>query len=155
MLKYLIHVISLHKITMCQYCILGWQLWLKRLHVKIFWKTELHRHKMFVKRLIILTKFITHGQHCLHIHCTEKFVQVSLSQFVIMFLYLTVLMKGHVPSSLNRVVNRTACVIPSCTTKYNIQLKKCSNFTVYYLPRPSSCDQAYCFGKYNITFSRV
>lgn len=79
-------------------------------------------------------------------------MQVSLSQFVIMFLFLTVLMKGHVPSSLNRVVNRTACVIPSCTTKYNIQLKKCSNFTVYYLPRPSSCDQAYCFGKYNITF---
>ncbi|XP_065937728.1 von Willebrand factor D and EGF domain-containing protein [Magallana gigas] len=58
----------------------------------------------------------------------------------------SIYMQGNVPSSLNRVVNRTACVIPSCTTKYNIQLKKCSNFTVYYLPRPSSCDQAYCFG---------
>lgn len=68
------------------------------------------------------------------------------------FIYVSVkrvyflLIAGSIPSSLNRVVNRTACVVPSCRTKYNIQVIKCSDFTAYYLPRPVSCDQAYCFG---------
>ena len=55
---------------------------------------------------------------------------------------------GNIPTALNKVVNRTACVIPNCRTSYAIQLKRCGNFTAYFLPRPTSCDQGYCFGKF-------
>ncbi|XP_062599868.1 von Willebrand factor D and EGF domain-containing protein-like [Saccostrea cucullata] len=55
-------------------------------------------------------------------------------------------MQGDPPTKENEVVTRTACVIPHCTTKYTIKVKKCNTFTAYYLPRPTSCDQAYCFG---------
>lgn len=63
------------------------------------------------------------------------------------------LSSGNIPTALNKVVNRTACVVPNCGTSYAIQLKRCGNFTAYFLPRPSSCDQAYCFGMFiNIVY---
>lgn len=100
---------------------------------------SVHLHKVHLSWNTILQRFIKRIK--LYMLLRNLFlIYVSVKR--VYFL----LIAGSIPSSLNRVVNRTACVVPSCRTKYNIQIIKCSDFTAYYLPRPSSCDQAYCFG---------
>lgn len=100
---------------------------------------SVHLHKVHLSWNTILQRFI-------------KRIKLYMLLRNLFFIYVSVkrvyflLIAGSIPSSLNRVVNRTACVVPSCRTKYNIQVIKCSDFTAYYLPRPVSCDQAYCFG---------
>lgn len=100
---------------------------------------SVHLHKVHLSWNTILQRFIKRIK--LYMLLRNLFlIYVSVKR--VYFL----LIAGSIPSSLNRVVNRTACVVPSCRMKYNIQIIKCSDFTAYYLPRPSSCDQAYCFG---------
>lgn len=59
---------------------------------------------------------------------------------------------GTVPSVADGNVTRKACLptLDCNTTNYDITLKNCGPFTAYYLKRPDSCDQAYCFGKINL-----
>lgn len=56
---------------------------------------------------------------------------------------------GDHPSPTDGIVTRTACLptVDCKNVKYEIQLLNCEKFTAYYLKRPRSCDQAYCFGK--------
>lgn len=62
---------------------------------------------------------------------------------------------GTVPSVADGNVTRKACLptLDCNTTNYDITLKNCGPFTAYYLKRPDSCDQAYCFGKINHLFN--
>lgn len=64
----------------------------------------------------------------------------------------TLLSLGTVPSVADGNVTRKACLptLDCNTTNYDITLKNCGLFTAYYLKRPDSCDQAYCFGKLNL-----
>lgn len=42
----------------------------------------------------------------------------------------------------------------SCKHKdYEIQIKNCDGYYVYYLKSTSGCASAYCFGNYNIKFN--
>lgn len=56
---------------------------------------------------------------------------------------------GVHPSSNDGIVERKACVPGNgidCFKSYSIKVKRCENSTVYFLPRPSACPEAYCFG---------
>lgn len=56
---------------------------------------------------------------------------------------------GNIPSVADGPVTRRACLptLDCNTINYEITLKNCGQFTAYYLKRPDSCDQAYCFGR--------
>lgn len=60
------------------------------------------------------------------------------------------LSSGTVPSVADGPVTRRACLptLDCNAINYEITLKNCGQFTAYFLKRPNSCDQAYCFGKY-------
>lgn len=62
---------------------------------------------------------------------------------------------GSVPSVNDGVVTRKACLptIDCTSDNYEIKLKNCGQYTAYFLKRPDTCDQAYCFGKYEYRYS--
>ena len=40
-----------------------------------------------------------------------------------------------------------------CVETFPIKVKHCGNFYAYYLSYTSTCDQAYCFGKWLVDFA--
>lgn len=58
---------------------------------------------------------------------------------------------GLHPSLGEGIVNRTACGLgiaenETCFSQYNIMVKNCSTFYVYFLPKTHRCNEGYCFG---------
>ncbi|XP_062578237.1 oncoprotein-induced transcript 3 protein-like [Saccostrea cucullata] len=57
--------------------------------------------------------------------------------------------KGNPPDVNDGIVYRTACVPKNntaCSKTYQIKAKNCGNYSVFFLRRPTSCPEAYCFG---------
>ena len=60
------------------------------------------------------------------------------------------------PSIEDDVVDRIACrpgALEWCDVKYNIKVKNCSTFFVYYLPPTQTRNEGYCFGNYAKTYT--
>lgn len=56
---------------------------------------------------------------------------------------------GNIPEKGDGIVNRTACApghSTGCDFKYNIKVENCGTYRMYFLPSPSRCNEAYCFG---------
>lgn len=56
---------------------------------------------------------------------------------------------GGIPVPADGIVNRTACMSGSesvCDKQYNIKIKACAGYSVYFLVPSSGCPEAYCFG---------
>ncbi|XP_052691778.1 uncharacterized protein LOC128169728 [Crassostrea angulata] len=57
-------------------------------------------------------------------------------------------MNGLHPTQEEGIVNRTACVLgisDNCSSRYDIMVKNCSAYFVYFLKRTQRCDEGYCF----------
>ncbi|XP_055995820.1 von Willebrand factor D and EGF domain-containing protein-like [Ostrea edulis] len=58
-------------------------------------------------------------------------------------------MNGTIPERGDGIVNRTTCVpglFTTCDFTYNIMVENCGVYRMYFLPPPSRCNEAYCFG---------
>ncbi|XP_060080892.1 oncoprotein-induced transcript 3 protein-like [Ylistrum balloti] len=56
-------------------------------------------------------------------------------------------MNGNIPATSDGIVSRTVCtatVFISCHVSFEIQVKNCCSYRVYYLKPPGSCSSAYC-----------
>ncbi|XP_071177283.1 uncharacterized protein [Mytilus edulis] len=67
---------------------------------------------------------------------------------------------GTLPLRPYEIVRRKACItgfLPGecCKKSYNVMVKNCLSYNVYYLPYTDSCDEAFCFGNEKCIFPKV
>lgn len=86
----------------------------------------------------------------LSVLCVAESNAFNYNSFIIQKCTWIFFHSGTLPAKGDGVVSRRACVpsaIYYCEKFYNVSLQNCGAYSVYFLPRPTACSEAYCFGK--------